>query len=84
MPDLETFLVGRFMVFTLVLVSASTMSMAIRERFRELAVLISDVLMKQKRVIDEVRSLRTRFCELHFCFKEEEYAEVLHRMRDLF
>jgi aminomethyltransferase len=52
--------------------------------FRELAVLVSDAVGKNARVIDEVRSLRTRFCELQFCFKGEEYAEVLHRMHALF
>jgi len=30
-----------------------------------------------------VRRLRARFCDLQFCFKGEEYEEVLHRMHDL-
>jgi len=51
--------------------------------FRELAVLISDAVAKNACVIDEVRSLRARFCELQYCFKGEEYEEVLHRMRGL-
>ena len=51
--------------------------------FRELAVLLSDAVIKDGRVIDQVRSLRARFSELEFCFKGEEVAEVLHRMHDL-
>ena len=51
--------------------------------FRELAVLISDAVAKKACVIDEVRSLRARFCELRYCFKGEEVADVLHRMSAL-
>jgi len=51
--------------------------------FHELAGILSEVVLKQSRVIDKVRSLRARFCELQFCFKGEEYAEVLHRMRQM-
>jgi aminomethyltransferase len=51
--------------------------------FRELAVLISDAITKNATVIDLVRRLRARFCDLQFCFKGEEYEEVLHRMHDL-
>jgi len=52
--------------------------------FRELAVLISDAVVKNAVVTDQVRRLRARFCELHYCFKGEEHAEVLHRMHTLF
>jgi aminomethyltransferase len=51
--------------------------------FRELAELVSDAIVKNARVIDQVRSLRARFCELRYCFKGEEVAEVLHRMHAL-
>jgi aminomethyltransferase len=51
--------------------------------FRELAVLISDAVVKKVCVIDQVRRLRARFCELRYCFKGEEYEEVLHRMHEL-
>jgi aminomethyltransferase len=50
--------------------------------FRELAVLISDAVVKNATVIDQVRSLRTRFWELQYCFKGEEFVDVLHRMHD--
>jgi len=52
--------------------------------FRELAEILSDVVVKNARVIDEVRRLRARFCELQYCFKGEEYTEVLHRMHAMF
>jgi aminomethyltransferase len=52
--------------------------------FRELAVLVYEGVVKQARVVDQVRSLRARFCELQYCFKGEEYMEVLHRMHTLF
>jgi aminomethyltransferase len=51
--------------------------------FRELAVLISDAITKNATVIDQVRRLRARFRDLQFCFKGEEYEDVLHRMHDL-
>jgi aminomethyltransferase len=54
------------------------------ENFRELAVLVSDAVVRKAKVIDEVRSLRARFCELQFCFKGEEYTEVLHRLHAMF
>jgi aminomethyltransferase len=50
---------------------------------RELAVLMSDVIVKNAQVIDPVRSLRARFGELRYCFKGEEVEEVLHRMHAL-
>lgn len=52
--------------------------------FRDLAMLVYEGVVKQARVVDQVRSLRARFCDLQFCFKGEEYAEVLHRMHALF
>jgi len=35
-------------------------------------------------VVDQVRKLRARFCELQYCFKGEEVSDVLHRMHELF
>jgi aminomethyltransferase len=52
--------------------------------FHELAVLISDAVVKKVCVIDQVRRLRERFCDLQYCFKGEEVADVLHRMREMF
>jgi aminomethyltransferase len=51
--------------------------------FRELAVLISDAVIKKSTVVDAVGSLRARFCELQYCFKGEEIADVLQRMHAL-
>jgi aminomethyltransferase len=52
--------------------------------FRELAVLLSDAVARNVRVVDQVRKLRARFCELQYCFKGEEVSDVLHRMHELF
>jgi aminomethyltransferase len=51
--------------------------------FRDLAGLISEVLLKKVCVVDEVRKLRARFCDLQYCFKGEEVEEVLHRLREM-
>ncbi|MBN2034118.1 MAG: glycine cleavage system protein T, partial [Deltaproteobacteria bacterium] len=53
------------------------------EDFRSLAVYIHDVVKKNRRVRDEVKSFRARFLELRFCFQKEEYGglwEKLHRL----
>jgi aminomethyltransferase len=52
--------------------------------FRDLAMLVYEVVVKQARVVDQVRSLRARFCDLQFCFKGEEYRDILDRLRGLF
>jgi hypothetical protein len=46
--------------------------------------LVYEVVVKQARVVDQVRSLRARFCDLQFCFKGEEYRDILDRLRGLF
>ena len=51
--------------------------------FRELAEMVSDVVINNAQVIEKVRSLRARFLELQYCFKGEEFTDVLHRMHDL-
>jgi aminomethyltransferase len=51
--------------------------------FRALAELMHDVLMKDAHVVDEVRALRGRFRELQFCFRGDEYAEVLQSLHGL-
>ncbi len=52
--------------------------------FRDLAMLVCEAVVKHARVVDQVRSLRARFCELQFCFKGEEYRDILDRLRGLF
>ena len=51
--------------------------------FRVLAALIHDVVVKNARVVDKVRTLRARFRELQFCFKEEQSSEIWNRLRSL-
>jgi aminomethyltransferase len=51
--------------------------------FRELAALIAEAVVKKVCAIDQTRRLRSRFCDLQFCFKGEEYEEVLHRLREM-
>jgi len=51
--------------------------------FRELAVLISDAIVRCAGVVDQVRRLRARFGELQYCFKGDEVADVLHRVREM-
>ncbi len=51
--------------------------------FRELASLIADVVQRNARVADKVKSLRSRFLELDYCFPAEEYGEVMGRLRSL-
>ena len=51
--------------------------------FRAIAVLIHDVVMKDISVTDQVKALRERFRELQFCFRDDEYADVLQKLHDL-
>jgi aminomethyltransferase len=51
------------------------------EDFRELAVLISDVVAKHASVREEVKELRQRFGQMRYCFREEEYTDLLGRLR---
>ena len=51
--------------------------------FRDLAVLIHDVVKNNKNVTDEVKALRKRFSELQFCFRGDEYAELLKKLHEL-
>jgi len=51
--------------------------------FRTLAELISDVVVKDALVVDEVKSLRKRFSQLQFCFGDEEYADLLNQLHEL-
>jgi len=51
--------------------------------FRVLASLIRDVVINEAKVTDQVRELRERFSELQFCFRGDEYVNVLQRLREL-
>ena len=51
--------------------------------FRALAALIHNVMMKNINVTDQVIALRERFQELRFCFRDDEYTDVLQKLHDL-
>ncbi|MDY6953715.1 MAG: glycine cleavage system aminomethyltransferase GcvT [Thermodesulfobacteriota bacterium] len=53
------------------------------EDFQTLAGLIHDVVMNSAHVIDQVKALRERFSELHFCFRGDEHEEVLEKLHAL-
>ena len=51
--------------------------------FRILAELIKGVVISDASVIDQVKELRRPFRELQFCFRGDEYADVLQKLHDL-
>jgi len=48
--------------------------------FRELAVLIHDVVKKNTLVKDKVKTFRERFLELKFCFDGKEYEDSIQKL----
>jgi aminomethyltransferase len=64
-------------------VSEMTRFGMVEDDFRDLAVLIHDVVKNNKNVTDEVKTLRERFSELQFCFSGDEYAESLQKLHEL-
>ncbi|KPL16863.1 MAG: glycine cleavage system protein T, partial [candidate division Zixibacteria bacterium SM23_81] len=51
--------------------------------FRDLALLIHDVVMNKANVADQIKALRERFSELQFCFRGNEYADVMEKLHQL-
>ena len=51
--------------------------------FRALAALIHDVVMNDNSVTDQVKTFREQFRELQFCFRNDEYADVLEKLHEL-
>jgi aminomethyltransferase len=54
------------------------------EDFRTLAPLLHDVVENDKKVSDSVKALRSRFRDLRFCFKKEEFGDLWERLHRLF
>ncbi|NVM20195.1 MAG: glycine cleavage system aminomethyltransferase GcvT [Desulfobacterales bacterium] len=54
-----------------------------QDDFRTLAGLIHDVVANNAGVADQVKALRQRFCELRFCFRGNEYADLLQKLHEL-
>jgi aminomethyltransferase len=53
------------------------------EDFRQVAQLIRDVVVDDRKVADEVARLRSRFTELRYCFAGPELSDGLRELRDL-
>ncbi len=53
------------------------------EDFRELAALIKEVIVDGADVAEKVRAMRGRFTELRYCFRPEEYAELMEGLYEL-
>lgn len=53
------------------------------EDFRELAVLMKDVIAHNASVADQVRALRNRSRGLRFCFGEEDYRDLVEELHSL-
>jgi hypothetical protein len=53
------------------------------EDFRSLALLMHDVVVNNTSVIDQVKALRGHFSELQFCFRGDEYADILQQLQNL-
>ena len=53
------------------------------EGFRELAGLMGDVVIHNSSVIEKVKALRKQYCELQFCFKGEEFDDVIQKLHGL-
>ncbi len=51
--------------------------------FGILAGLIHDIVANDSKVTDQVKALRERFLELQFCFRGDEYADLLNKLHGL-
>ncbi|HIJ36655.1 MAG TPA: glycine cleavage system protein T, partial [Deltaproteobacteria bacterium] len=54
-----------------------------KEDFQQVAQLIADVVRDKKQVKDQVKAMRKKFQEIQFCFKGEEYDELLKILHGL-
>ena len=48
--------------------------------FPELAQLMADIILKNKTVKDEVKSLRQRFLDMHYCFSGGEFDALIQKV----
>ena len=53
------------------------------EDFRTLASLVHDVVATNANALDQVKTLRKRFTELEFCFRDQENREIMESLRKL-
>lgn len=50
--------------------------------FRSLSLLFHDVVMNDANVVDKVKDLRKDFCELQYCFRGDEYTELIEKIHE--
>ena len=50
--------------------------------FRSLSLLFHDVVMNDANVVDKVKDLRKDFCELQYCFRGDEYTELIEKLHE--
>jgi len=51
--------------------------------FGALAGMIHSVVTKNSHVVDKVKAFRKRFCELRFCFRGNEYGDIVEKLHKL-
>jgi len=51
--------------------------------FEELAGLIHDIVVEGKDLKEEVKSFRSRFLEMRYCFSEKEFAPLIEKLHGL-
>ncbi|MGA1865232.1 MAG: glycine cleavage system protein T, partial [bacterium] len=54
-----------------------------KEDFRTLADLIHDVIVNNTNVTEKVKAFRKRFPDLRFCFKTQEYEDLIQKLHGL-
>jgi aminomethyltransferase len=54
------------------------------EDFRSLAALVHDVVKMNRKLGDDVKAFRSRFLDLRFCFRKDDYAELWEKLHGLF
>lgn len=53
-----------------------------KDDFRSLSLLFHDVVMNDANVADKVKGLRKDFCELQYCFRGDEYTELIEKLHE--
>ena len=51
--------------------------------FRALASLIKEIVVNNASVAKQVKALRAPFCQLRFCFRGDEYADLVQKLHEL-
>jgi aminomethyltransferase len=54
------------------------------EDFHSLAMLVHDVVKKNRKLVNDVKALRRRFLDMRFCFRKDEFADLWEKLHGLF